>query len=87
LGDVPAGVTSFPGNIVTRINPLTHTARDTISPGGLGRVGITFFDGYVWVANRDGEPSGSVAKIDPRRKPIFQIRPTRLGVRRLTKRR
>ena len=63
-------LTSFPGNSVTRIDPLTNTARDTISPGGLGPVGVAFFDGYVWVANHDGEPTGSVAKIDPRRQPM-----------------
>ena len=63
-------VTSFPGNSVTRIDPRTNTARDTISPGGLGPIGITFFHGYVWVANVDGEPTGSVAKIDPKRMPM-----------------
>ena len=63
-------LTSFPGNSVTRIDPRTNTARDTISPGGLGPVGITFYDGYVWVANHDGEPTASVAKIDPRRTPM-----------------
>ncbi len=63
-------VTSFQGNSVTRIDPRTNKARDTISSGGLGPVGITFFAGYVWVANHDGEPTGSVAKIDPKRKPM-----------------
>ena len=60
-------LTSFPGNSLTRINPTTNTVTGTISldPGGLNPIGVTFFDGYVWVANHDGNPTGSVEKVDP----------------------
>ena len=53
-------VTSFPGNTVTRIDPATNTVLGTIPSGGLGPIGITFFDGHVWVANHNGNPAGSV---------------------------
>jgi len=60
-------LTSFPGNSLTRIDPTTNTATGTVSlaPGGLGPVGITVYDGSVWVANHQGNPTGSIAKIDP----------------------
>jgi streptogramin lyase len=73
VGAGPVWVTSYPGRSVTRIDPNTNTARDTISPGGLGPIGITVFDGYVWVANHDGARTGSVAKIDPTRTPMRLI--------------
>jgi YVTN family beta-propeller protein len=63
-------LTSYPGNSVTRIDPATNTALDTISAGDLGPIGITFFHGYVWVANHDGTSTGSVAKIDPKARPM-----------------
>lgn len=58
-------VTSFSGVSVTRIDPLNNKVVGTVNPGGDGPIGIEFFDGYVWVANHDGVPRGSVAKIDP----------------------
>jgi DNA-binding beta-propeller fold protein YncE len=50
---------------VTRIDPVTNTVVGTIDPEGSGPIGIAVLDGYVWVANHDGDPTGSVAKIDP----------------------
>jgi streptogramin lyase len=37
----------------------------SLAPAGLGPVGITVAYGSVWVANHDGVPTTSVAKIDP----------------------
>jgi DNA-binding beta-propeller fold protein YncE len=50
---------------VTRIDPVTNSVVGTVDPGGTGPIGIAVFGGYVWVANHDGDPTGSVAKIDP----------------------
>jgi streptogramin lyase len=60
-------VTSYPGNSLTRIDPGSNTVTRTISlaPGGAGPIGVTIFDGFVWVANHDGQPTTSVSKIDP----------------------
>ena len=58
-------VTSAPGNRVTRIDPATDRVVGSLSSGERGALGITVFDGYVWVANHNGDPTGSVAKIDP----------------------
>jgi streptogramin lyase len=60
-------LTSYPGNSLTRIDPDTNQATGTISlaPAGQGAVGVTAYDGFVWVANHDGTPSTSVAKVDP----------------------
>jgi streptogramin lyase len=70
-------VTSFPGDSVTRIDPTSNAATGTISlaPSGLGPIGITVFDGYVWVANHDGNPTGSVAKIDPATMGVVDVIP------------
>lgn len=70
-------VTSVPGNTVTRIDPATNTATGTISlaPTGLLPVGIAVADGYVWVANHGGEPTTSVAKIDPSTLAIVDVIP------------
>jgi streptogramin lyase len=70
-------VTSVPGNTVTRIDPATNTATGTISlaPSGLAPVGITVAYGYVWVANHDGQPTTSVAKIDPGTLAIVDVIP------------
>ncbi len=73
VGGGAVWLTSYPGNSVTRIDPVTNTARDTIAAGDLGPIGITFFDGYVWVANHDGKSTGSVAKIDPKTKPMHIV--------------
>jgi YVTN family beta-propeller protein len=60
-------VTSVPANTVTRIDPSSNSATGTISlaPAGDGPVGITVAYGSVWVADHDGQPTTSVAKIDP----------------------
>jgi YVTN family beta-propeller protein len=70
-------LTSLPGDTVTRIDPASNAATGTISlaPRGLGPVGITVADGYVWVANHDGDPTGSVAKIDPATMSIVDVVP------------
>ncbi len=70
-------LTSFPGNSVTRIDPTTNAATGTTSlaPSGLGPIGIIVFDGYVWVANHDGNPSGSIAKINPTTLSIVDVIP------------
>ena len=70
-------LTSLPGDSVTRIDPSTNTATGTISlaPSGLGPIGITVYDGYVWVANHDGSPTGSVAKIDPATMRVVAVVP------------
>jgi DNA-binding beta-propeller fold protein YncE len=66
-------VTSFPGVSVTRIDPVTNLVVGTVDPGGSGPVGIAVFDGYVWVANHDGIPTGSVAKIDPAKMKVVDL--------------
>jgi streptogramin lyase len=70
-------LTSFPGNSLTRIDPTTNTATGTVSlaPGGLGPVGITVYDGSVWVANHQGNPTGSIAKIDPATMNVVDVIP------------
>jgi streptogramin lyase len=70
-------LTSLPGDSVTRIDPSSDTATGTISlaPSGLGPIGITVYDGYVWVANHDGAPTGSVAKIDPATLSVVDVIP------------
>ena len=50
---------------VIRIDPATDSVVDSFPSGGLAPEGITFGDGFVWVANHHGNPTGSVAKIDP----------------------
>jgi streptogramin lyase len=68
-------LTSLPGDSVTRIDPTTDTATGTVSlaPSGLGPIGITVYGGYVWVANHDGNPTGSVAKIDPTTMSVVDV--------------
>ncbi len=66
-------VTSFPGVSVTRIDPVTNLVVGTVDPGGSGPVGIAVFDGYVWVANHKGSPTGSVAKIDPAKMKVVDL--------------
>lgn len=58
-------VTSYPGVMVSRLDPTTNRVVGKVSPGGQGPLGIIYFDGFVWVANHDATPTGSVAKIDP----------------------
>src|SRR5260370_24269095 len=66
-------VTSFPRVRVTRIDPVTNLVVGTVDPGGNGPVGIAVFDGYVWVANHKGSPTGSVAKIDPAKMKVVDV--------------
>lgn len=70
-------LTSLPGDTVTRIDPTTNAATGSVSlaPSGLGPIGITVDDGYVWVANHDGNPTGSVAKIDPATMSVVDVIP------------
>jgi DNA-binding beta-propeller fold protein YncE len=66
-------VTSYPGNKVIKIDPATNRAVGTVAPGGNGPIGITSFGGYIWVANHDGTPTGSVAKIDPSKMQVVDL--------------
>jgi DNA-binding beta-propeller fold protein YncE len=70
-------LTSLPGDSVTRIDPDTNTTTGTTSlaPGGLGPIGVTVYGGYVWVANHDGDPTGSIAKIDPATLNVVDVIP------------
>jgi YVTN family beta-propeller protein len=66
-------VTSNQDVNVTRIDPLTNSVVGTVDPGGSGPIAIAIFDGYVWVANHDGDPTGSVAKIDPAKMKVVDL--------------
>ena len=70
-------VTSFPGNSLTRIDPRHDRVTRTISlaPGGSGPIGVTYADGFVWVANHNGEPRTSVSKIDPATMRVVDVIP------------
>ncbi len=70
-------LTSYPGNSLTRIDPKTNkvTGRMSLLPKGAGPVGVTFLDGFVWVANHDGVPTSSVAKVDPATLKILDVIP------------
>ncbi len=74
-------VTSFPGNSLTRIDPRNNRVTRTISlaPGGAGPIGVTVFDGFVWVANHDGDPTTSVSKIDPTTMHVVDVIPVGAG--------
>ncbi len=68
-------LTSAPGNRVTRIDPATNRVVGSLISGRRGALGITVFDGYVWVANHNGDPTGSVAKIDPAKMQVVDLIP------------
>jgi DNA-binding beta-propeller fold protein YncE len=68
-------LTSAPGNRVTRIDPATNLVVGSLISGERGALGITVFDGYVWVANHNGDPTGSVAKIDPAQMQVVDLIP------------
>ena len=70
-------LTSLPGDSLTRIDPTTNTTTGTISlaPGGDAPVAVTYFAGYVWVANHNGTPTGSVSKIDPATMAVLDVIP------------
>ena len=75
VGEDSIWVTSAPGNRVTRIDPATDRVVGSLSSGEHGALGITVFDGYVWVANHNGDPTGSVAKIDPVKMQVVDLIP------------
>ena len=66
-GDGAMWLTSYPGNSLTRIDARSNVVTKTISLAsvGSGPIGVTDAGGFVWVANHDGTPVTSVAKIDP----------------------
>jgi streptogramin lyase len=70
-------ITSYPTNSLTRIDPVTNQATTTISlaSAGDGPVGVAVADGYVWVADHDGTPTTSIAKVDPRSMTIVDVIP------------
>jgi len=70
-------VASYPGNSLTRIDPTTNRATKTISlaSAGSGPVGVVAADGYVWVADHDGTPVTSIAKVDPRTMQVVDVIP------------
>src|SRR5260370_13396758 len=68
-------LTGAPGNRVTRIDPATNLVVGSLISGERGALGITVFDGYVWVANHNGDPTGSVAKIDPAQMQVVDLIP------------
>ena len=76
-GDGALFVTSNPGNSLTRIDPTTNQATKTISlaSAGGGPVGVVAADGYVWVADHDGMPTTSIAKVDPKTMKIVDVIP------------
>ena len=70
-------LTSYPGNSLTRIDATTNAATKTVSlaAAGSGPIGVTVADGFVWVANHDGSPVTSVAKVDPSTMAIVDVIP------------
>jgi virginiamycin B lyase len=73
VGGGAVWVSSFPSNVVLRIDPSTDAVTAMIPSGGLGPEGIAFADGYVWVANHHGAPTGSIAKIDPATNAVVDV--------------
>lgn len=66
---------SFATDAVVRVDPATNSVVDSFPSGGLAPNGITFGDGFVWVANHHGNPTGSVAKIDPATDTVIDVIP------------
>src|SRR5215470_14808038 len=66
---------SFATDAVVRIDPAANAVVDSFPSGGLAPGGITFGDGFVWVANHHGNPTGSVAKIDPATDTVIDVIP------------
>src|SRR5260370_710677 len=60
-------LTRPPGNGVSRTDRAPNRVAGSLISGERGALGITVFDGYVWVATHNGDPTGSVAKTDPER--------------------
>jgi DNA-binding beta-propeller fold protein YncE len=44
-------------------------------PGCAGPIGVTGFNGFVWIANHNGEPTTSVSKIDPATMRVVDVIP------------
>ncbi len=80
-GDHAMWLTSYPGNSLTRIDAGSNTATRTVSlaSAGSGPIGVTVADGFVWVANHDGSPVTSVAKVDPSTMAIVDVIPVGSG--------
>jgi YVTN family beta-propeller protein len=60
---------------VVRIDPAANAVVDAFPSGGLAPQGISFADGFVWVANHHGNPTGSIAKIDPATDTVIDVIP------------
>jgi YVTN family beta-propeller protein len=74
-------VTSYPGNSLTRIDPATNTVARSVSlaDAGAGPIGVTFSAGALWVADHDGTPTTSIAKVDPATMKVVQVIPVGHG--------
>jgi streptogramin lyase len=66
-------VTSYQDVMVMKIDPSSNQVVGSVNPGGKGPLGIAYFDGYIWVANHDGVPRGSVVKIDPAKMKVVDL--------------
>jgi virginiamycin B lyase len=80
-GKTAMWLTSYPANSLTRIDPVTNKATKTVSLAsvGSGPIGITEAAGFVWVANHDGTPVTSLAKVDPSTMAIVDVIPVGQG--------
>lgn len=70
-------LTSYAGNSLTRIDPLTNKATKTISlaSAGSGAIGVAYAAGFIWVADHDGSPTTSVAKVNPTTMKVVRVIP------------
>ena len=70
-------LTSYPGNSLSRIDPATNKATKTISLAsvGSGAIGVVYAAGFMWVAEHDGSPRTSVAKVDPSTMKVVDVVP------------
>src|SRR5262249_48403301 len=66
---------SMATDTVVRIDPAANSVAGAFPSGGLAPQGIAFGDGYVWGANHHGNPTGSVAKIDPATDTVIDVIP------------
>jgi YVTN family beta-propeller protein len=87
VGYIAAGggavfVASSLTDTLLRIDPATNSIVATFSSGGLMPAGMRVADGYLWVANHHGDPTGSVAKIDLATNQVLALIP--LGAAQLT---
>ena len=85
-------VTSFDGNTVTRIDPLSDrvTGTTSLAPDGTGPIGVAAAAGGIWVANHDGSADelrdearprhdGAAARDPRRRRTVRAAKPARRG--------